>query len=101
MVLAAPHHQAAAETHHVIFDVDKSRLAPRFEKAVQRPATVEVFDVRSEEPTRIPPRPSAKQIAGRRHQRASEEAPAQPPKRIRRNAEVETRHRPAWAEDAA
>src|SRR5438093_6634743 len=100
MVLAAPHHKAAAETHHVIFDVDKSRLAPRFEKAVQGPATVEVLDVRSEEPSRVPPGPPAKHIAGRRHQRAGEEAPAQPPKRIRWNVEVEARHRTAWAQDA-
>src|SRR5207253_9397325 len=59
MVLAAPHHKAAAEAHDAFFDVDHPRFAPSFVQPVPRPLPVELLEVRAPAPARFPPIQSA------------------------------------------
>src|SRR5438105_3788119 len=100
MVLAAPHHEAAAKAHDPLLDVDHPGLPPRFVEPITGPSAVELLDVRPEEPSRVPPRLSAERVSGRGHQGARIEPPARPPHRVWRHVKVEARHASARAEDS-
>src|SRR2546421_10266765 len=100
MLLLTPHHKPAAETHHLILDVDHPGLAPGFEKAVWRPAAVERLDVRAEEATGPPPGIAPEHESRAGHQRAGVEAPAHPPERIRGHGEGRAGHAPRPGGDA-
>src|SRR5438552_14760597 len=100
MVLATPHHEAATQAHHAIFNVDHARLAPGFEDPVDRPAPVEVIDVRAEKASRLPPRASPQQIARGRLERSRIYTPAHPPRGSRLHVEIETRQSSGWPNNA-
>src|SRR5215472_273471 len=99
MVLPAPHHEAAPETPRAALDVDHARLVPRLEDAVERPAAVEAFDVRSEETPGPPPCASGQNQPGGRHQGARIKTPARAPKGIWRDVEVEAGHAAGGSQD--
>src|SRR5438552_18091672 len=92
MVLAAPHHEATAKTHHMVLDVDHARFTPGLEDPIHRPAAVEVFDVGAEKPACPPPRRATERIARCRHDDAGVDAPARAPQGARWHKEVEARH---------
>src|SRR5579864_7537749 len=100
MVLKSPHHETSSKAHDAILDVDHARLAPGLEDPVHRPATVEVLDVGTEKPPRLPPRSSAQDITARWHQDTRVKAPAQPPERIRRHEKVQAGQHARRSEDA-
>src|SRR5712691_6725132 len=92
MVLAAPHHEAAADAHRVVLDIDHACLAPRLEDSVHRPPLVEVLDVGAQKPARPPPGNATQRITRGRHHEAGIDAPARAPQRARRHEEDDTGH---------
>src|SRR2546429_4329680 len=94
MVLAAPHHESAADAHHMVFDVDHAGLAPCLEDSIDRPAAVEILDVGTEKPPGSPPRPAPPRITRGRHNDARGDAPAPAPERARRHEEIQNPHAP-------
>src|SRR6267378_1638580 len=100
MMLAAPHHEAAAKAHDPLLDIYHPGFAPRLVEPVPRPPAKEPLDVGAEEPPRVPPGVSAERVSGRGHQGARVEPPARPPHGIRWYVKVEARHAPARAQNS-
>src|SRR5690348_5621535 len=99
MVLASPHHEAAAEAHDVVLDVDHSGFLPGLEDPMHRPSPVKLVDVRTEEAACPPPRRTGEHKPGRRHRKPRVEPPASAPKQVGRDKEIEARHPTVRAED--